>query len=97
MQLRVSPQTGREELVLIGGYSSSMLAEMRPFTLDLESLYWRAWPGLREKGGEDDVSLPSPRQRMGCMRVTADWFLICGGSPTSVGAQSAQTVLVLPR
>jgi hypothetical protein len=94
LQVRVSPSTGREELVVIGGYSSSLLAEMRPFTLDLETLYWRCWPGV-ERGGKRDVTLPAPRQRMGAMRVTQEWLLISGGSPTSVGAQSANTVLVL--
>ena len=79
--MRRSPVTGREELVVVGGYCASLLAEMKPFTLDLQTLYWRCWPGVKE--GEN-LPLPTPRQRMAAMRITHDWFLVSGGSPTSV-------------
>ncbi|CAL8467742.1 g7280 [Coccomyxa elongata] len=78
--VRRSPVTGREELVVVGGYCASLLAEMKPFTLDLQTLYWRCWPGVKE--GEN-LPLPTPRQRMAAMRITHDWFLVSGGSPTS--------------
>jgi hypothetical protein len=83
MQVRVSPQTGREELVVVGGYSESLLAEMRPFTLDLDTMCWRCWPGLREQD-LDTLQLPVPRQRMAANRITPTWLLISGGCPSSV-------------
>lgn len=84
IQVRQNPATGREELVVVGGYCSSLLSEMMPYTLDLETMYWRCWPGIREED-KDSVQLPTPRQRMAAMRVTCDWLLVSGGSPTSVG------------
>jgi hypothetical protein len=81
---------------VVGGYCTSLLAEMKPFTLDLETMYWRCWPGIKE---EDlgTVQLPQPRQRMAAMRVTSDWLLVSGGSPTSasVPAQRIHSCICL--
>ena len=88
LQIRRSPDTNREELVVVGGYYSSVLAEMTPFTLDLTTFYWRCWPGLPEapSGGWQGTppSLPAPRQRMAAQRLTSEWMLVSGGSPASV-------------
>ena len=46
LQIRQSPETGHEELVVVGGYYTSVLAEMKPFTLDLETLVWHCWEGV---------------------------------------------------
>jgi hypothetical protein len=92
VQVRRSPLTGREELVVVGGYTASLLAEMKPFTLDLETLYWRCWPGVKEG---DSLPLPTPRQRMAAMRITHDWFLVSGGSPTSVRPSSVSLLMHL--
>ncbi len=81
---------------MVGGYTTSLLAEMKPFTLDLETLYWRCWPGVKDG---DTLPLPTPRQRMAAMRITHDWFLVSGGSPTSVrpllSAHAVPKILVL--
>ncbi len=83
MQIRESPSTGHEELVVAGGYFTSVLAEMKPYTLDLETLEWRCWEG-RNPNLPDAPELPEPRQRMAAMRISKDWLLISGGSPASV-------------
>ena len=75
---------GHEELVVVGGYFTSVLAEMKPYTLDLETLEWRCWEG-RNLDVPDSPELPEPRQRMAAMRISKDWLLISGGSPASVG------------
>ena len=36
LQIRQSPETGHEELVVVSGYYTSVQAKMKPFTLDLE-------------------------------------------------------------
>ena len=97
LQIRHSPETGHEELVVVGGYYTSVLAEMKPFTLDLKTLVWHCWEGVEPV--PTDVSgpsqsaavqampklpgLPEPRQRMAAQRISHDWFLISGGSPAS--------------
>ena len=83
MQIRESPSTGHEELVVAGGYFTSVLAEMKPYTLDLETLEWRCWEG-RNPDVPNAPELPEPRQRMAAMRISKDWLLISGGSPASV-------------
>ena len=98
-QVRRARETGREELVVVGGYYSSVLAEMTPFTLDLGSFYWRCWPGLPEPGpgGQaPEQALPAPRQRMAAQRVTDDWMLVSGGSPASVRARAARPACCVP-
>ncbi|KAK9793761.1 hypothetical protein WJX73_004838 [Symbiochloris irregularis] len=72
--VRNHPVTGREELVMFGGYRNGELAEMHVFTLDLET--WR-WEGPRGPQG----TLPCPRQRTACVRVTNDWLLMLAGGP----------------
>ena len=83
LQIRESPVTGHEELVVVGGYYTSVLAEMKPYTLDLETLVWQCWEGTAHDVPEPP-ELPEPRQRMAAMRISHDWFLISGGSPASV-------------
>ena len=92
-QVRRALETGREELVVVGGYYSSVLAEMTPFTLDLGTFYWRCWPGVPEAAAPSlgqapdqapEQALPAPRQRMAAQRVTEEWMLVSGGSPASV-------------
>ena len=68
---------------MVGGYFTSVLAEMKPFTLDLETLEWHCWEG-RNQDLPDAPKLPEPRQRMAAMRTSKDWLLISGGSPASV-------------
>ena len=68
---------------MAGGYFTSVLAEMKPYTLDLETLEWRCWEG-RNPDLPNAPELPEPRQRMAAMRISKDWLLISGGSPASV-------------
>ena len=75
--MRTSPVTGRQELVIFGGYRNGALAEMHPYTLDLTTFCWSSMHGL---GGV----LPAPRQRTACMRVTEDWLLMLAGGPMQV-------------
>ena len=70
--------------MVVGGYSESLLADMKPFTLDLETLCWRCWPGLAPADRDMGLQLPAPRQRMAANRITKDWLLISGGCPASV-------------
>ena len=98
LQIRQSPETGHEELVVVGGYYTSVLAEMKPFTLDLETLVWHCWEGVEpappDASGPSQSAaaqatpklpgLPEPRQRMAAQRISHDWLLISGGSPASV-------------
>ena len=95
LQIRQSPETGHEELVVVGGYCTSVLAEMKPFTLDLETLLWHCWEGVapvptdvsgpaQSAAAQAMPGLPEPRQRMAAQRISHDWFLISGGSPASV-------------
>ena len=83
---------------MVGGYYTSVLAEMKPFTLDLETLVWHCWEGVEpdpaEASGPSQSAtatamprlpgLPEPRQRMAAQRISHDWLLISGGSPASV-------------
>ena len=83
---------------MVGGYYTSVLAEMKPFTLDLETLVWHCWEGVEPvptdaSGPSQSVAapampklpgLPEPRQRMAAQRISHDWLLISGGSPASV-------------
>ena len=98
LQIRQSSETGHEELVVVGGYYTSVLAEMKPFTLDLETLVWHCWEGVEpappDASGPSQSAaapampqlpgLPEPRQRMAAQRISHDWLLISGGSPASV-------------
>lgn len=77
----MSPETGREELVLVGGWTDGGrghggLAPMEPYTLDLTSWRWRRW---RAAGGAAGA-LPPRRQRAAAVRVTRRWLLVSGGS-----------------
>ncbi len=83
LQIRESETTGHEELVVVGGYYTSVLAEMKPYTLDLKTLVWQCWEGT-DKSLPNAPELPEPRQRMAAMRISQDWLLISGGSPASV-------------
>lgn len=80
MQLYTNPHTGREELVVVGGYSGNELAPMTPFSLDMETFVWRRGPraGFQQQG-----RLPQPRQRAACMRV-GGWLLVHGGATANV-------------
>ncbi len=92
----MSPQTGREELVVVGGCTEGGLASMEPYTLDLTWFYWRRWragEAARASGkpcagppGADGpcTSLPAPRQRSTAVRVSRRWLLVVGGSSEEV-------------
>lgn len=90
VQLHIDPSTGREELVVVGGYSGNELAPMVPFALDLQSFTWRRgpWAGCLQHVGS---RLPKPRQRAACMRV-GHWLLVHGGATANVRV-SAECVL----
>ena len=107
LQIRQSPETGDEELVVVGGYSTRVLAEMKAFPLDLETLVWHCWEGVEpvpaDASGPSQSAaapvmprLPEPRQRMAAQRISHDWLLISGGSPASVRTASlARSDIVL--
>jgi hypothetical protein len=87
-QVRVSPQSGHEELVVLGGCTDGGLASMEPYTLDLTWFFWRRWraepaagaaPG-GGSGGGGGGPLPAPRQRSAAARVSRRWLLVLGGS-----------------
>ena len=88
-QVRTSLVTGREELVVFGGYRNGGLAEMHPFALDLTTFCWSSAHGASSV-------LPAPRQRTACMRVTQDWLIMLAGGPMQVlhpraGSRDAHT------
>ena len=94
---------------MVGGYYTSVLAEMKPFTLDLETLVWHCWEGVEpvptEASGPSQSAaapampklpgLPEPRQRMAAQRISHDWLLISGGSPASVRTARALIRILL--
>jgi len=84
-QVRVSPQSGHEELVVLGGCTDGGLASMEPYTLDLTWFFWRRWraepaAGGGGGGGGGGGVLPAPRQRSAAARVSRRWLLVLGGS-----------------
>ena len=98
-QVRLSPVTGREELVVLGGLTIMGLASMEPLALDLMQFDWRHWhahrpcPGRAHDGAAEPSvvvhrshsgHLPSPRQRAAAVRVSRRWLLVVGGSSGEV-------------
>ena len=98
-QVRSSPLTGREELVVLGGQTDKGLVSMEPLTLDLTRFYWRCWhvsqpcpwhayavadaPHRAVLRPRSDY-LPAPRQRTAAERVSRRWLLMVGGSSPEV-------------
>ncbi|KAL3163403.1 hypothetical protein ABBQ32_009785 [Trebouxia sp. C0010 RCD-2024] len=81
--VRENPQTGHEELVVLAGYCSNVLASMEPHRLDLVTWQWFREPGLVPKPGlRDALVLPTPRQRTAGEVVGKKWVLMHAGSPT---------------
>ncbi len=81
LQTRVCPQTGHEELLVMAGYTESLLEAMHVFALDLETFQWVRHMGLAPSSTHE---LPMARQRSACVKVSSEWLLIVGGSPSSV-------------
>ena len=85
LQVRVNPQTGHEELIVLAGYCNNELAVMNPHRLDLVTWEWFSETGLAADPGPDDaVGLPTPRQRAGAEKIGQKWLLMHAGSPTQV-------------
>ena len=89
--MRVCPETGHEELIVLAGYCNNVLAPMNPHRLDLNTWQWVKEPGLVAKPGPADATaLPTPRQRTASETVGKKWLLLMGGSPTQVYHSHAQ-------
>ena len=87
VQVRISPQTGHEELIVLAGYCNNVLATMNLHRLDLTTWEWTRESGLVTNPGPGDaLGLPNPRQRAAAERVGDTWLLLLGGSPTQVWA-----------
>lgn len=85
LQIRQSPETGREELIVLAGYCQNVLAAMNPYRLDLTTFEWARESGLVKDPKEGDPQeLPRARQRSAAERVGNQWLLLLGGSPTQV-------------
>ena len=85
LQIRQSPETGREELIVLAGYCQNVLAAMNPYRLDLTTFEWGRESGLvRDPKEGDPQELPRARQRSAAERVGNQWLLLLGGSPTQV-------------
>ena len=65
----------------MAGYTESLLEAMHVFALDLETFQWVQHMGLAPGSTHE---LPSARQRSACVKLSSDWLLIMGGSPSSV-------------
>ena len=84
MQVRVCPETGHEELVVITGpdqENSRPHGGMLPFALDLHSFAWRH--GLYRKPAAH-VAIPAARQRPGKVKLAGQWLLVGEGTPQPV-------------
>lgn len=92
LQVRVCPETGHEELVVLAGYCNNELAPLNPHRLDLTTWHWVREPGLVPNPGPRDAHvLPTPRQRTASEVVGNKWLLLMGGSPTQVDYSPAQS------
>ena len=65
----------------MAGYTESVLEPMHICALDLETLQWTRHAGLASQSVHE---LPVARQRSACAKMSAEWLLVCGGSPSSV-------------
>ena len=75
LQLRTSPETGRTELVVLSGYANALLANMRPYSLDVATMVWASHPGQAPpKGPGFSLPLPPGRQRAASYQVLSRSF-----------------------
>jgi hypothetical protein len=79
-QVRTCPETGREELIVLSGFTVAGLAPMAPHALDLCNFRWRRGPQ------QPAAEVPQPRQRASVARVGARWLLVAGGVSHQVGS-----------
>eukprot|EP00878_Enallax_costatus_P010507 GHUV01010970.1.p1 GENE.GHUV01010970.1~~GHUV01010970.1.p1 ORF type:complete len:526 (+),score=164.37 GHUV01010970.1:438-2015(+) len=68
---RVSPVTGHEEFVVLGGCGSDGLASCVPYALDLETYVWTMGPVMGY--------LPPARDAAALMQISHEWLLLIGG------------------
>lgn len=86
LQVRVSPETGHEELVVITGpdqENSRPHGGMLPFALDLQTFAWRRG-AFRHPAAH--VAIPAARQRPGKVKLAGQWLLVGEGTPLPVKA-----------
>lgn len=84
LQVRVSPETVHEELVVITGpdqENSRPHGGMLPFVLDLSSFAWRHG-AFRDPAAH--VAIPAARQRPGKVKLAGQWLLVGEGTPLPV-------------
>jgi hypothetical protein len=84
LQVRVSPETGHEELVVITGpdqENSRPHGGMLPCVLDLSTFAWRHG-AFRHPAAH--VAIPAARQRPGKVKLAGQWLLVGAGTPVPV-------------
>eukprot|EP00775_Hariotina_reticulata_P013606 gene13606-13731_t len=69
---RVSPVTGQQEFVVLGGCGSDGMADLVPYALDTTTFVWTRGPDLGY--------LPLTRVGAALMQLSPEWLLLLGGA-----------------
>lgn len=88
LQVRICPETGHEELVVITGPDQENTRPhggMLPFALDLRSFAWRRG-AFRNPAAH--LAIPAARQRPGKVKLAGRWLLVGEGTPLPVSRAS---------
>jgi hypothetical protein len=92
LQVRGSPETGHEELVVITGpdqENSRPHGGMLPYLLDLTTFAWRHG-NFRDPAAH--VAVPAARQRPGKVKLAGQWLLVGEGTPVPVSQPALEGV-----